>query len=65
MIKITEAQAYDMYNDFIDEGGPVIVHGMEFEASRALKALDPIAYRVGFSDYTDLLEQDGYEIAGY
>jgi hypothetical protein len=62
---LTEDEAIDLYDSMIDEGGPVVVAGMEFVASHALKLLDPIAYRVGFSDYTDALIQDGYEIEGY
>jgi hypothetical protein len=62
---LTEDEAIDLYDNMIDEGGPVIVSGMEFVASHALKLLDPIAYRTGFSDFADMLVDDGYEIEGY
>ena len=62
---ITEEEAEAMYDSMIDEGGPVTVAGIDFVPSRALKLLDPIAYRTGFSDYADMLIQDGYEIEGY
>jgi len=62
---LTEDEAINLYDEMIDEGGPVTVSGMEFVASRALKLLDPIAYRTGFSDFADLLIQDGHEIEGY
>ena len=62
---LTEDEAIDLYDEMIDEGGPVTVAGIDFVPSRALKLLDPIAYRTGFSDYADMLIQDGYEIEGY
>jgi hypothetical protein len=62
---ITEDQAIEMYDNMIDDDGPVTVAGIEFVPSRALKLLDPIAYRTGFSDFADMLVDDGYEIEGY
>lgn len=62
---LTEDEAISLYDEMIDEGGPVTVAGIDFVASRALRLLDPIAYRVGFSDYADALIQDGFEIEGY
>jgi len=60
MQKITESEALRMYDWMLDE-----VYGDfmgAYSASRVLKAVDPIAYRVGFGDYVDMLEDDGYEI---
>lgn len=60
MQKITENEALEMYDEMLDE-----IHGdfMDtYPASRVFAEVDPIAYRVGFSDYQDSLEQDGYEI---
>ncbi len=60
MQKITEREALEMYDDMLDE-----VYGDfmgSYPASRAFKAVDPIAYRVGFGDYLNTLEDDGYEI---
>lgn len=57
---ISEATAYEMYDDMLDE-----IYGDSmgsYPASRVLKAVDPIAYRVGFHDYVDSLESDGYTI---
>lgn len=57
---ISEATAYEMYDDSLDE-----IYGDfmgSYPASRVLKEVDPIAYRVGFHDYVDSLESDGYTI---
>lgn len=56
---ITAGFARAMYDEFLDE-----IHG-EFAGhpgSKVLLAVDPIAYRVGLSDYFDMLGQGGYEI---
>ena len=39
------------YMDYLDEVfGPVNICGLEYQASQALKEIDPIAFRVGFAD---------------
>ncbi len=44
----------DRYDDFIDECYPTVeIMGMTYPASRTLKEVDPIAYRVGFNDWID------------
>ena len=45
------------YNEFLDEEGPVIIAGMEFDVSYALKELDPTAYRCGLVDYVDSIDK--------
>ena len=53
---ITEVQAYQMYDDMLDD---VYGNFMEqYPASRVLKAVDEIAYNVGFQDFVDGLETD-------
>ena len=60
---MTEAEALEQYDQTLDECYPMVsVCGYEYDPSRALKELDPIAYRVGFSDYCSSIEEDGYEI---
>ena len=56
---ISEHEAYEMYDEMLDECNedPKIC-GMSYCTSRALKEVDPIAYRCGFSDYTASLEED-------
>lgn len=48
----------DEYNDWLDAEGTVNVCGYEMWPSKILEECDPIAYRCGFSDYTDFLHDD-------
>ena len=51
---ITDDELHERYDDMLDEVYPdLTIAGMEFSTSNALKELDPIAYRVGFSDWVD------------
>lgn len=60
---ITESEALEQYDQMLDDCYPSVkVCGYEYDPSRALKELDPIAYRVGFSDYCSSLEDDGVVI---
>lgn len=57
MAKLEDYELEEMYKDFIDETTPMIsIWGMEYEASRVLVEVDPIAYRVGFNDWLDGLD---------
>ena len=57
MAKVKAWEIEDLYKDVLDQTyGTVMVAGMEYETSRALYELDPIAYRVGFSDWLDCLD---------
>jgi len=47
----------ELYKAYIDCTEPyVIIWGMEYAPSEVLKEVDPIAYRVGFSDFTASVE---------
>ncbi len=49
-----EDEAYAAYDEMLDECyGTVTVAGFEFDTSRALKDLDPVAYRCGYVDWLD------------
>ena len=50
---MTESEAYEMYDDFINDSGPVVILGIQFDRAAILKELDPTAYRVYFNDYMD------------
>ena len=50
---MTESEAYQMYDDFIDESGPIDIMGLKYYPSRVLKEIDPTAYRVYFNDFMD------------
>lgn len=63
---LTDADLHTRYDEALDEVyGAVKVAACEYETSRALKELDPTAYRCGFSDWLDaevgctLWEYDG------
>lgn len=47
------------YKDLLDEIYPsYVINGMEYMPSNILKECDPIAYRVGLSDYESTLEEE-------
>lgn len=48
----------ESYEDILDELSPVKVGNIEFDASRILENLDPIAYRVGLNDFIDSEGED-------
>jgi len=62
---ITESEAYERYDEMLDSYDEVDVCGYKYSPSHALKQIDPIAYRVGFSDYLSSLEEDGIQVEGY
>jgi hypothetical protein len=58
--KISESDALVRFDDFLDECWEnVWVCGYEFSPSRALKELDPTAYRAEFSNW---LDSEGLEL---
>ena len=53
-IEITMEDLVNQYDDMINETTDTIKIGyIEFEPSRVLEELDPIAYRCGLNDYYD------------
>ena len=65
---IEELEAVDMnqlYDDMLDACYPEVQIGVcTFSPSRVLSELDPIAYRCGFSDWTDSVSDEYEEING-
>ena len=57
MDRITEKVAYEMYDGIFDDTY-IVIAGLRFLPSEVVKKLDPIAYEVGFNDFTDSLLQD-------
>lgn len=50
----TESQLEEHYDDMLHEVyGTVDIAGMTYDTSRALKNVDPIAYRVGMAEFAD------------
>jgi len=62
---ITEEQLADMFDEALDEAGEIQIGTLSYTPSQVLKSTDPIAYRIGLSDYADYLSNDGYEVEGY
>jgi hypothetical protein len=63
---LTEEQALERYDEMLDDAYPMLTIGWsEFYPSAVLKELDPIAYRVGFHDFVDSLQEDGEKVEGY
>jgi hypothetical protein len=51
---IEESEGLALYDEMLDElHSPIIIGGIEFDPSRVLKELDPIAYQCGFNDWLD------------
>jgi hypothetical protein len=43
------------YNEWLDEQGPVIIGTLEYNPSWVLMRCDPVAYRVGYDDFCDMM----------
>lgn len=56
--KITEEQAYELYDAMINECYPVKIGYVTFDSSKLLAEDDPIAYQTGFSEYLDIINED-------
>lgn len=53
---------HDAYDDYIDETTEVVnIWCMEYPPSRVLKEVDPIAYNVGFNDWTANMDPNDFE----
>lgn len=57
MAKVSQEKLEELYEDLIDQSYDQIKIGyITLYPSRVLKECDPIAYRVGFNDWADNLE---------
>lgn len=56
---MTQYEIMEAYDEMLnDVYGTVIIAGYEYDTSRALKEVDPIAYSVGMNDYESSLEEN-------
>jgi hypothetical protein len=64
---ITEEELEEKLAESIDESYPEVEIGyLKFSASRILKELDPIAWRIELTEYADMLEsEEGIITKGY
>ena len=56
--ELTENEFEDALNDIY---GDVEIAGLTYSTGRALRELDPIAFRCGLADYEDSLETEEWE----
>lgn len=62
---ISDRAIEEMYQDCLDESGPVKIAGYEYDTSHALRLVDPTAYRCGLADYiSSLLDDQLTEVDG-
>ena len=62
---ISEREAYERYDDMIDECyGDIKILDLAYAHSDVLKDFDAITYRCGFNDYTASLEEDNIYVEG-
>lgn len=47
----------ELYDQALDEQGTIQIGSLTYYPSDVLKAVDPIAYRVGLSDFEDYIEE--------
>ena len=60
--KITEGELIEMYEQSLDETKEEWIK--KYHGGEILKEVDPIAYRVGLSDYESSLAEDGIVVRG-
>ena len=46
----------DLYDEALNEGGPVRIGGLTFDPADIVKEMDPTAYRCGLNDFVDSME---------
>ena len=51
--ELEEGENTREYDDALNESGPVIVAGIDFDPADILREMDPTAYRCGLADYND------------
>lgn len=53
--KLTQDQALEMYKEMLDDNYPYKIGYLSYNGSDVFKSVDPIAFRVGFTEYVDSL----------
>lgn len=57
-MQYTDEEVEDLYREALDEQGDILIGTLAYAPSQVLEAVDPIAYRVGLSDYADFLSTE-------
>jgi hypothetical protein len=61
-VDIDSPEVISMYEDTLGEiYGEIDICGMKYDVARALKEVDPTAYRCGLSDYADSLDKEQFQ----
>jgi hypothetical protein len=51
-------EQYLLYDELLDEGQEIRIGNLVYSPSQVLKAVDPIAYEIGFSEFVDFITED-------
>ena len=54
-------EVVDMYESLLDEPGDVVIGGLSYSLSYALKKMDTIAYDTGMADFADSLDKEEFD----
>ena len=54
----SESDIRDMFNDSLDEQGEIKIGSLSYSPSWVLEQVDSTAYRIGLSEYEDMLLED-------
>ena len=54
----TATKIVEMYEESLNEQGPISIGTLEYDPAFVLKEVDPIAYREGLLDYANSLAED-------
>ena len=60
----TWEQAAESFDELLDEPGPVVILGVEYDRSRIVRTLDPINYRSELFNYVDSFGVDSDDLDG-
>ena len=54
----SESDIRDLFNDALDEQGEIKIGNLSYSPSWVLEQVDSTAYRIGLSEYEDMLLED-------
>lgn len=58
--EITDTDLNNMYDEMLDEQGEITIGSLVYYPSTVLERVDPIAYRIGLSEYYDSISDEYY-----
>jgi hypothetical protein len=57
-MQYTDEEVEDLYREALDEQGDILIGTLAYAPSQVLEAVDPIAYRVGLSDFASFFPEE-------